>query len=419
MKSRTNSATNKPVPGTRGIPLPTAADAVTNCPACSARDHRTFFELSSVPVDSFRLVASRGEAEAFPRGRLSLSVCKQCGFIWNTAFDPAVQDYSAVFDETQWFSPRFQVFGLALVRHLIERYGLRGKDVLEIGCGPGHFLELLCREGGNRGIGLDPHYVEKEGLSGPHSRQVQIIKEYFSEKHAPLLGDLVVCRHTLEHVQPVGDLLRLIRRTLDDRTDTVVFFEVPDMSRILREAAFWQIYYEHCSYLTAGTMARLYRSTGFEVLDVRLAFDDQYVIVEGRPVGREVTDGPFECEETVAEVCGAVDRFVQIFDAKRDDWRNVFDRTRRARQRVVLWGGAPQSVAFTLALGVQEEVEHIVNVNPVQHGRFAVGTGQQVVAPEFLTEYRPDLVIAMNSIYRDEIAGRLDDLGVSAELMAV
>ncbi len=408
-----------PVPGTRGIPLPTAGDEATSCPACGASDHRTFFELSSVPVDSFRLVDTRAEAEAFPRGRLCLAVCKRCGFIWNTAFDPSVQDYSAVFDETQWFSPRFQAFGSALVRHLIERYGLRGKDVLEIGCGPGHFLELLCREGGNRGIGLDPHYVEKEGLSGPTTRQVQIIKEYFSDEHAPLVGDLVVCRHTLEHIRPVGDLLRLIRRTVADRTDTVVFFEVPDMLRILREAAFWQIYYEHCSYLTAGAVARLFRSTGFEVLDVRLAFDDQYVIIEGRAAGAEATDAPFECEETVGEVCSAVDRFVEAFDAKRDDWRHLLGGMRRRRGRVVLWGGAPQSVAFTLALGGHDRVEHIVNVNPVQHGRYAVGTGQQVVPPEFLREYRPDLVIAMNSIYRDEIASQLDELGVSAELVTV
>jgi hypothetical protein len=409
----------KSLPGVRGVPVHSPGGAATNCPACGGTNHRTFFEKSGVPVDSFRLVDTFEEAKAFPRGDLRLAVCEQCGFIWNTAFDPSVQDYSAVFEETQFFSPRFRAFGSALVNRLIETYDIRGKDVLEIGCGPGHFLEMICEAGGNRGVGLDPHYVEKEGLSKPSTNDVRIIREYFSEKHAPLLGDLVLCRHTLEHIQPVGDLLRLVRRTLSDRSETIVFFEVPETMRILREAAFWQIYYEHCSYFTAGAMARLCRATGFQVLDLRLDFDNQYVLIEGRPGNQVVTETPFPCEETVEEVCSAVHRFVDIFEAQSAHWGRVFEQADQTDQRVVLWGGAPQSVAFGLALGVEDKVDYIVNINPVQHGKYAVGTGQQVVAPQFLKEYRPDLVILMNSIYRDEVAKSLQELGISSELMTV
>jgi hypothetical protein len=46
------------------------------------------------------------------------------------------------------------------------------------------------------------------------------------------------------------------------------------------------------------------------------------------------------------------------------------------------------------------------------------GTGQQIVAPEFLQEYRPDLVIAMNPVYLEEIGVQLSALGVSTELVA-
>ena len=36
-----------------------------------------------------------------------------------------------------------------------------------------------------------------------------------------------------------------------------MFFQVPDMSRVLRDLAFWDIYYEHCSYFTVITQAVL------------------------------------------------------------------------------------------------------------------------------------------------------------------
>ena len=35
-------------------------------------------------------------------------------------------------------------------------------ELLEIGCGKGEFLHLLCEGGRNRGIGIDPAYVERE-----------------------------------------------------------------------------------------------------------------------------------------------------------------------------------------------------------------------------------------------------------------
>jgi predicted phosphoribosyltransferase len=35
------------------------------------------------------------------------------------------------------------------------------------------------------------------------------------------------------------------------------------------------------------------------------------------------------------------------------------------------------------------------------------GTGQQIVAPSFLRDYRPDNVVIMNPVYRDEVVREL------------
>ena len=39
--------------------------------------------------------------------------------------------------------------------------------------------------------------------------------------------------------------------------------------------------------------------------------------------------------------------------------------------------------------------------------------------PNFLQEYRPDIVFVMNPIYIDEIQEMLGDLGVNAKIIAV
>jgi hypothetical protein len=39
------------------------------------------------------------------------------------------------------------------------------------------------------------------------------------------------------------------------------------------------------------------------------------------------------------------------------------------------------------------------------------------VPPEFLTDYRPDVVIVMNPIYRREIQQLIENLGVTCQVM--
>ena len=70
-------------------------------------------------------------------------------------------------------------------------------------------------------------------------------------------------------------------------------------------------------------------------------------------------------------------------------------------------------------LNIQEEIEYAVDINPYKRGTFMAGTGQEIVGPEFLRVYKPDVVIAMNPIYRNEIQQDLNKLGVTAELVTL
>jgi hypothetical protein len=89
--------------------------------------------------------------------------------------------------------------------------------------------------------------------------------------------------------------------------------------------------------------------------------------------------------------------------------------------RVVLWGSGSKAVAFLSAIGdARRHIQYLVDINPHRWGKFVPGTVKQIVGPEFLTQYRPDLVIAMNPVYRQEIMADLRRLGCSkAKLLAL
>jgi hypothetical protein len=289
--------------------------------------------------------------------------------------------------------------------------------VLEIGSGKGEFLISMVEQGAGRGVGIDPSFVE-ERVSAPAAERITFIKDYYSEAYGHLTGDAVVCRHTLEHIHPTGDFMGIVRRSLEGRPDTVVLFELPDVLRVLREVAFWDIYYEHCSYFTPGSLARLYRLAGFEVLELAMEYDGQYILIEGRP-GDGASAASHPLEEPVEQVADDVRSFTRGFAATREHWRDRLSRARADGRRTVIWGGGSKGVSFLTTLGIEDEVGYVVDVNPYKQDMYMAATGHRVVAPAFLPGYRPDLVVVMNPIYLAEIGAELSSLGVHAELVAV
>ncbi|MGE3619297.1 MAG: class I SAM-dependent methyltransferase [Acidimicrobiia bacterium] len=388
------------------------------CPACGSTATTAFHREDRIPTNSCLLLADRGQAEGYPRGDMTLHVCRACGFVANARFDPALSEYSSRYEETQGFSARFNDFARDLAKRWVDQYDLHGRSVLEIGCGKGEFLEMMCEAGAGRGIGIDPSAHPERRQSEAASR-IEWITDFYSERYAHLQADAVVCRHTLEHIAPVGDFMRTVRRSIGDRTDTIVLFELPDVRRVLEEVAFWDVYYEHCSYFSAGSLARLFRATGFEVLDVSLDYDDQYLLIEARPSTTPAPGDPLPIEDDLDALVAASATFSSSYTATLDRWRGELADLRAEGGKAVIWGAGSKGVAFLTGLGVVDEIEYAVDINPHKHGMFMAGTGQQIVAPEALVEYRPDLVVVMNPVYLDEIGESLRALGLDPRVVAV
>jgi hypothetical protein len=66
-----------------------------------------------------------------------------------------------------------------------------------------------------------------------------------------------------------------------------------------------------------------------------------------------------------------------------------------------------------------DDVAYAVDINPRKQGRFLAGSGCRVLGPQDLPQEPPNLVVAMNAAYIDEIQAELDRLGVDALLRAV
>jgi SAM-dependent methyltransferase len=389
----------------------------TSCPSCTSNDLRVFHRAEAVPVNSCLSLETREEALAFPRGDISLAFCQACGFIFNAAFDESLLEYSERYDPTQAFSGTFNRWHLKLAENLVERYGLRGKRIIEIGCGKGEFLTMLCELGANSGIGFDPA-VDPERTRVPGAGEIKFVQDFYSEQYADHKGDFVCCKMTLEHIAPTGDFIGTVRRAVGNDPETVVFFQVPDVLRILEERAFWDIYYEHCNYFGAGSLARLFRSHGFSVEAVGRDYDDQYLMIECHPSRDSEATALLPEEQDMDQLEKLVNEFSEQLPRVLDDWRSKVRKYREDGKRVVIWGAGSKGVAFLTTLGLGEDtVKFAVDINPHRHGQFMATTGQEIIGPERLVLAKPDVVIVMNPIYRQEIEADLQQLGLQPEVL--
>ncbi len=387
------------------------------CQSCSSEMVSIFHELRSVPTNSCILLSSKKEAIGYPKGDISLGFCQECGFISNVAYDPKLTEYSGRYEETQGFSDTFNAFHRDLANRLIDRYNLHGKDIIEIGCGKGEFLTMLCELGGNRGVGFDPAYVSARNQSRVKD-QITFINDFYSEKYSNYRGNFIVCKMTLEHIQSPFDFVTSLRRTIGERLSTIIFIQVPDVTRILRDCAFEDIYYEHCSYFSPGSLAHLFRKCGFDVIDLWNGYDEQYIMMVAKPaIGR--TDSQLAQENYLETQKQDVMNYTKKYQHKLDTWQVKLEEIRANKQRVVLWGSGSKAVAFLTSLNIIDEIAYVVDVNPYRQGFYMAGTGQKIVAPDFLKKYKPDIVIVMNPIYLDEIQEDLKKIGLFPEIIKV
>lgn len=336
---------------------------------------QSIYRVDSLPVMQNRVYDTREEAVACPIGVMDLVQDMETGLIYNKAYAPELLVYDQHYLNEQAVSQVFQEH-LGAVATIMERF-FRDRDVVEIGCGKGHFLELL-RAKGFRVTGVDPAY---EG-SAP-----DVIRAPFS----PELGlqtQGIVLRHVLEHIPDPAAFLESVAET--NANKGLVYIEVPCLDWIARHQAWFDIYYEHANYFRHDDLTALFGS-------VRAAghlFGGQYLyVVADLATLRRPRRRP-------DDLFALPDNFLAALDSGADALKA------RHGRRAAVWGGSSKGVLFTLFMQRRgEPLDFVIDINPAKQGQYLAVTGHRVCAPqEILSLMHPeDLIFVMNSNYFDEI----------------
>ncbi|MBO6511070.1 MAG: methyltransferase domain-containing protein [Roseibium sp.] len=312
------------------------------------------------------------EARNCPKGQMRLVEDLQTGLVRNAAFDPALMNYDAAYQNEQGNSAHFRAHMEDVASLVSGKMG--SENLVEVGCGKGAFLDIMLERGADV-TGFDPAY---EGDSD------RIRKVYFSEDLG-IRAQGMILRHVLEHID---DPFHFLQRLSDANGNRgLIYIEVPCFDWICENRAWYDIFYEHVNYFRLSDFRRIFG----RVVHADRAFGGQYL----RVIGDLAT------LQAPSHSAGSAPGFPSDFTRQLD----ALDMP-ATDASLVVWGGASKGVIFSLlSERAGCKVTRLIDINPAKQGLFVPGTGLQVSSPEEgLTDLLEGTTIwVMNPNYLDEI----------------
>ena len=335
------------------------------------------FKQSNVPVFQNKVYPTAEMALGADKGEVELVQSLVSGFVFNKAFTPHIMNYDVHYQNEQSNSVVFKNH-LSNVLQLLKSFGIENKKVIEVGCGKGVFFDMMLNEGIDC-WGFDPTY------EGNNER---IKKEYFDDTKKGMAADVIIMRHTLEHITRPFSFLHTIAKAND--YNGFLFVEVPTFDWIVNKNAFWDIFYEHCNYFTEESLGIM-----FENALTGNFFNGQYIYLWA-DLSKIRSTIPLNIQFTRYNTSA----FYKKLEGYKDILMNAGS--------FAVWGaGAKGSTFLNLLDGDRKAIQYVIDINPAKQNKFIAGTGHPIYHPDILLKQPVQNILIMNENYETEIKQQL------------
>ena len=296
---------------------------------------------------------------------IHLDYCLDCGFIRQDPERRVALDYAVIDRGTSQQIPHYSRDILDGLRAL----GVRDDAaVIEVGSNDGAFLKQLRADGFSRLLGIEPsRELASRSLAAGFETEVGYFDRVKAAELAARRGsaDVVVCRHTLEHVPDIPGMLAAIADVL--APGGFCFMEVPDTDWVISRLFAHEIWDEHLAYFRPGNLALAMRRAGLEPVrleSVRFRDTANLLCWAVRSGGREIPT------DVAADATAMAD--LKSFAAR---WAALTARLRadlvEAPRPIVAVGASHIQLNFLNYAGLSGAVDLLIDDDPRKAGRFA------------------------------------------------
>jgi hypothetical protein len=286
-------------------------------------------------------------------------------------------------------------------------------DFLEVGCGQGQFLAEIIEQAGSRlrsAVGYDPAWRGKHEdiQAGAHIFKCNFDRESAARlRHAP---NVVVSRHTIEHLSRPLEFLKNIRIALGGMSTALIFIETPSIDWILQNNAMHDFFYEHCSIFSLQSLRLALEKSGFPAASVRSVFGDQYLWATNQALAVPALE-ELDMHHQGKSLASA--------ETYATHWRTKMIEAAR-RGRVTIWGAGAKGATFAMLMDPDDgHLDCAIDINPQKQGKFLAGSGLMILSPEDASRRAPSTIFLMNPNYEQEVRETASKLGIEAVIVPV
>ena len=352
-----------------------------HCRVCDRLLERCLLELNSMPA-SAQSLPTREALDTDQSLDLGVYQCEACGLV-QLDCEP-VSYYREVIRATA-YSPEMKTFRLSQLEAFVNTHGLKGKKVLEIGCGRGEYLGLL-QESGLLPVGTE---YGAANIAAAREAGYQVESMFPDAQAQGLEGSPFAAFFTfnfMEHWPDPRTVLIHVGKQLAE--DSVGLVEVPNFDMLYEKKISTEFIADHLSYFTTQSLRTLLELSGFDVLEIREIWY-RYILSATVRKRKTLNFEPFK--DTLAQQKLKLSHFIE----------------KAGHAGVAIWGAGHQALAAIALMGLAEHVRYVIDSAPFKQGRYTPASKLPIVAPETLETDPVSSIIIMAAGFSDEVARQI------------
>lgn len=386
------------------------------CRFCKTELHHVFIDLINSPAsNSFLTKEQLNEPETFYP--LKIYTCHHCFLV-------QVDEYKksdAIFNSDYVY---FSSYSTSWLKHakdytdkMTQRFGLHHTSkVIEIASNDGYLLQYFL-EKKIPVLGIEPTANTADVAI---QKGIDTVVDFFGVKLAHELisknisADLLLGNNVLAHVPDIIDFVGGMKIIL--APTGAITMEFPHLMQLVDNNQFDTIYHEHFSYLSFGTVQKIFASQGLELFDV------EEIPTHGgslRIYAKHMQDRSKQISDNVAallkkEADKGLDSltYYDNFQSKalkvKIDLTEFLMECKKKNKKVAAYGAAAKGNTLLNYCGIKNDlISYVIDANPHKQNKWMPASHIPVVHESHLKNDRPDYIIILPWNLKEEITQQL------------
>ncbi|MDC0146017.1 class I SAM-dependent methyltransferase [Amylibacter sp.] len=386
------------------------------CRHCKTSLELTFADLGFAPPSNAYLNSDQLNApeQYFP---LKVMVCSECWLVQTIDYTSAGELFTNEYAYFSSTSKSWLKHSEKYAQMIIEKLHLNQDSfVVEVASNDGYLLKNFLDQN-IPCLGIEPTLSTAKAAE---KLEIPVIKKFFSEELAKKLvstrkkADLIIGNNVYAHVPDINDFTLGLKHLLS--RDGSITLEFPHVLNLIEHNQFDTIYHEHFSYLSLGTVCKIFERANLRIYDVeKLSTHGGSLRVYGCH-----EDDPREVQDNVTYICAReqniginhpeiYSKFQQNIENIKNNFLKFLIEQKELGKTTMGYGAAAKGNTLLNFAGIKSDlISAVCDAAEAKQGNYLPGSHLPILTPEAINEIKPDNILILPWNLKAEVISILD-----------